>query len=100
MAIMSKAAGENPADAKAQFNMGIFSLNAGKSDEAIAAFQKALAADPAMVDAYYHLGTLYVGQNKIPEAIQNLEKYLSSNPTNSQNVATAQGLLAALKPKK
>src|SRR6266511_1616869 len=53
------------------------------------------AADPAMVDAYYHLGTLYVGQNKIPEAIQNLEKYLSSNPTNSQNVATAQGLLAA-----
>src|SRR6266511_3260519 len=93
--LMSKAAGENPADAKAQFNMGIFSLNAGKSEEAIAAFQKALAADPAMVDAYYHLGTLYVGQNKIPEAIQNLEKYLSSNPTNSQNVATAQGLLAA-----
>src|SRR5712691_5317281 len=100
MELMSKAAGENPADAKAQFNMGIFSLNAGKSEEAIAAFQKALAADPAMVDAYYHLGTLYVGQNKIPEAIQNLEKYLSSNPTNSQNVATAQGLLAALKPKK
>ena len=100
MELMSKAAGENPADAKAQFNMGIFSLNAGKSEEAIAAFQKALAADPAMVDAYYHLGTLYVGQNKIPEAIQNLEKFLSSNPTNSQNVATAQGLLAALKPKK
>src|SRR6266496_6321317 len=98
--LMSKAAGENPTDAKAQFNMGIFSLNAGKSEEAIAAFQKALAADPAMVDAYYHLGTLYVGQNKIPEAVQNLEKYLASNPTNPQNVATAQGLLAALKPKK
>jgi tetratricopeptide (TPR) repeat protein len=80
--------------------MGIFSLNAGKSDEAIAAFQKALAADPAMVDAYYHLGTLYVGQNKITEAVQSLEKYLASNPTNPQNVATAQGLLAALKPKK
>jgi Flp pilus assembly protein TadD len=98
--LMSKAAGENPTDARAQFNMGIFSLNAGKSDEAIAAFQKALTADPTMVDAYYHLGTLYVGQNKITEAVQSLEKYLASNPTNPQNVATAQGLLAALKPKK
>jgi len=100
MELMSKAAGDNPTDARAQFNMGIFSLNAGKSDEAIAAFQKALTADPTMVDAYYHLGTLYVGQNKITEAVQSLEKYLASNPTNPQNVATAQGLLAALKPKK
>ena len=41
-----------------------------------------------------------MGQNKIPEAIANLEKYLSMNPTNAQNTATAQGLLAALKPKK
>jgi hypothetical protein len=53
-----------------------------------------------MADAYYHLGTLYVGQNKIPDAVQSLEKYLSMNPGNAQNVATAQGLLAALKPKK
>lgn len=100
MALVSKAAGENPDDPKAQFNVGIFNLNAGKSEEAIAAFQKAIAADPNMADAYYHLGTLFVGQNKIPEAVENLEKFLSMNPNNPQNVATAQGLLAALKPKK
>ena len=100
MELMSKAAGDNPNDARAQFNMGIFQLNAGKSEEAIAAFNKALVADPTLADAYYHLGTLYVGQNKIPDAVQSLEKYLSMNPTNAQNVATAQGLLAALKPKK
>ena len=41
-----------------------------------------------------------VGQNKIPDAVQSLEKFLSMNPGNAQNVATAQGLLAALKPKK
>jgi Tfp pilus assembly protein PilF len=98
--LMSKAAGENPNDPKAQFNAGIFALNAGKSDEALAAFQKAIAADPAMAEAYYHLGTLYLNQNKIPDALANLEKYLSLNPNNPQNVATAQGLLAALKPKK
>jgi Flp pilus assembly protein TadD len=100
MELMSKAAGDNPTDARAQFNMGIFQLNAGKAEEAIAAFNKALVADPTMADAYYHLGTLYVGQNKIPDAVQSLEKYLSMNPTNTANVATAQGLLAALKPKK
>jgi tetratricopeptide (TPR) repeat protein len=97
---MSKAVEGNPNDAKALFNMGIFNLNAGKSEEAIGAFQKALAVDPSMVEATYHLGTLMVGQNKIPEAIQYLEKYLAGNPNNPQNVATAQGLLAALKPKK
>ncbi len=100
METMAKAAGENPNDARAQFNMGIFHLNAGKSEEAIAAFTKAVTADPSMADAYYHLGTLYVGQNRIADAVQSLEKYLSMNPGNAQNVATAQGLLAALKPKK
>jgi tetratricopeptide (TPR) repeat protein len=98
--LMAKAAGDNPQDAKTQFNLGIFYLNSGKSEEAIAAFKKAEAADPSLADAQYHLGTLMVGQNKIPEAIAYLEKYLAMNPSNKQNVATAQGLLAALKPKK
>jgi tetratricopeptide (TPR) repeat protein len=100
MALMAKAAEGNPADAKTQFNLGIFNLNAGKSDEAIAAFQKAVAADPNMADAYFHLGTLMVGQNKVTEAVGYLEKYLAMSPTNAQNKATAEGLIAALKPKK
>jgi Flp pilus assembly protein TadD len=100
MALMSKAAEGNPSDAKTQFNLGIFNLNAGKSEEAIAAFQKAIAADPNMADAYFHLGTLMVGQNKVTEAVGYLEKYLAMNPTNAQNKATAEGLIAALKPKK
>jgi len=98
--LMSKTATENPEDAKAQFNMGVVYLNAGKSEEAIASFQKVVAADPTMAEAYYHLGTLMVGQNKIGEAVSYLEKYLSMTPGNAQNVATAQGLLAALKPRK
>ena len=97
MAIMEKSAGANPADAKAQFNRGIFLLNSYKNEEAIAAFEAAIKADPAMTEAYYRLGALMVGQGKIPEAIQYLEKYLSMNPTDAQNVATAQGLLKAMK---
>ncbi|HYN05262.1 MAG TPA: tetratricopeptide repeat protein [Vicinamibacteria bacterium] len=97
MAIMEKSAGANPTDAKAQFNRGIFLLNSYKNEEAIAAFEAAIKADPAMTEAYYRLGALMVGQGKIPEAIANLEKYLSLNPTDAQNVATAQGLLKAMK---
>ena len=97
MAVMEKSAGANPTDAKAQFNRGIFLLNSYKNEEAIAAFEAAIKADPGMTEAYYRLGALMVGQGKIPEAIQNLEKYLSLNPTDAQNVATAQGLLKAMK---
>lgn len=97
MAIMEKSAGANPADAKAQFNRGIFLLNAYKNEEAITAFEAAIKADPNMAEAYYRLGALMVGQGKIPEAVANLEKYLSLNPTDAQNVATAQGLLKAMK---
>ncbi len=97
MAVLEKSAGANPADAKAQFNRGIFLLNANKNDEAQGAFEAAIKADPAMAEPYYRLGALLVGQGKIPEAIQNLEKYLSLNPADAQNVATAQGLLKALK---
>jgi tetratricopeptide (TPR) repeat protein len=98
--LLTKAATDNPKDGKVQFNLGVFYLNSVKAEEASAAFQKAAEADPANAEIYYYLGTLAVGQNKIPEAIANLEKYLSMNPTNAQNTATAQGLLAALKPKK
>jgi tetratricopeptide (TPR) repeat protein len=97
MALIEKTAGANPQDARAQFNRGIYLLNAGKSAEAIEAFEAAIKADPAMAEAYYHLGTQLVGQGKIPEAVQSLEKYLSMNPTDAQHVGTAQGLLKALK---
>lgn len=98
--VMAQAAAAAGDDAKVQFNLGVFFLNAGKSAEAAAAFQKAAELDPANPEPHFHLGTIAVGQNKIPEAIASLEKYLAMNPQNPQSVATAQGLLGYLKPKK
>jgi tetratricopeptide (TPR) repeat protein len=94
---LAAAAGNDP---KVQFNLGVTFLNSGKAEEALAAFQKAAAADPSNPEPLFYMGTVLVGQNKVPDAVTNLEKYLSMNPTNAQNVATAQGLLQALKPKK
>jgi tetratricopeptide (TPR) repeat protein len=98
--ILAKAAAENKGDPKVQYGVAVDLLNSGKADEAVAAFNKLLEIDPNYADAYFHLGTLAVGQNKVEEAVTHLEKYLSMNPTNAQYVATAQGLLQALKPKK
>ena len=96
--LVNQAAGENPEDAAAQFNRAVLLVNSGDLEEAISAFEAALAADPSMAEAHYHLGTLLVGQNEVPEAIGHLETYLSMDPQNEQNIATANGLIAALKP--
>jgi Flp pilus assembly protein TadD len=82
------------------FNMGVMQFNSGKLDEAAAAFKKLQTLDPSNAETYYFLGTIALNQGKTEEAVANLEKYLSLNPTNAQFKQTAEGLVAALKPKK
>jgi tetratricopeptide (TPR) repeat protein len=96
-ALTERIIGQEPVDATDQINRGVFLLNSGRTEDAQKAFEDALATDPSAAVAHYHLGTLLVGQGKADEAIQHLEAYLASNPGNSQYVATAQGLLEALK---
>ena len=98
--LLTKAVAANPKDGRLQYAMGIYHVNGGRTDEAQAAFQKAAELDPGNPEVEFHLGTLAVGQNKVNEAVTHLEKYLSMKPQNTQNVGTAQALLAALKPKK
>jgi tetratricopeptide (TPR) repeat protein len=99
LALMNKAS-EGPGNGKVLFSLAITHFNAGRYAEATEALLKAEAADPQNAEIQYYLGTCYLNQNKIPDSLARLEKYLSMNPQNAQNVATAQGLLQALKPKK
>lgn len=95
-----KAAVDHPDDAKVQFHLGWVLFNVSKQEEAAPALRKALALDATLAEAHYYLGSIAVSQGKTEECIAELEKYLSMSPSNTQNVATAQGLIAALKPKK
>lgn len=99
-ALMAKAQGAGSGDASIQYSTGVLHMNGGRQDEAAAAFKRAIAIDANHAESYFHLGTIALNQNNMPEAIAHLEKYLSLNPTNAQNVATAQGLIKALKPAK
>jgi tetratricopeptide (TPR) repeat protein len=95
--LMGKVVVESPEDAVAQFNRGGLLLNAGDTAGAIQAFEAALAADPELAEAHYYLGTVLVGEGRTAEALEHLEQYLAMNPDREDHVATAQGLLEALK---
>jgi tetratricopeptide (TPR) repeat protein len=94
--LVNRAAGENPEDANAQFNRGVFLMNSGDSVAAVSAFEAALASDSTMADAHYYLGTVLVGLDRASEAVQHLKTYLSMDPDNEEWVATATGLIEAL----
>lgn len=100
MEVMTKASAANPDDAGVQLSQGIFYFNTQKYDEAAAAFKKVEALDATNVEVHYYLGIVAVNQGKTDEAVTALEKYLSLSPKNTQNVANAQQLVAALKTKK
>lgn len=91
-------AGES-GDPSVLFSQAAMLLNAGKLDEAAAAFKKVEAADPSNAEVHYHLATIALNQGKTDECVARLEKYVAANPKNATNLATAQGLLAALKKK-
>lgn len=93
------SAGASGGDPRQLFNLALALLNAGKNEEAAAAFLKVEAADPTNAEAQYYLGTSALGQGRTEECITRLEKYLSLGPKNDQNKATAEGLIAALKKK-
>ncbi len=59
----NKAAQLDPTHAgQYMFNTGAVLTNAGKVDDAIAAFDKVIAADPTKADAYYWKGVNLIGK--------------------------------------
>jgi Flp pilus assembly protein TadD len=96
-ALIIQTAESGAGDGRVFFNLGVVRFNDGDSAAAQEAFNKAAELDPSNAEVQYYLGTLAVGQGQVDEAIAHLEKYLEMNPSNEQNVATAKGLLQAIK---
>jgi tetratricopeptide (TPR) repeat protein len=97
------AAADPSSAASAYFNEGAVLTNAGRPDDANAAFDKCLAADPNRVEAYYQKGVNLLGKatlqgNKTvpaPGTVEALQKYLELAP-NGPNAQSAKDLLASL----
>ena len=100
MEVMKQASAANENDPNIQFNLGVFYLNAQQLDDAEAVFKRVQGLAPSNNETDYYLATIAINKGQTADCIAYLEKYLASSPTNAKNVATAQGLLSALKPKK
>ncbi|PYX51094.1 MAG: hypothetical protein DMG79_04255 [Acidobacteria bacterium] len=91
------------AAAQAYFNEGAVLTNAGRPDEANAAFDKCIAADPNRADAYYQKGINLLGKATLqgdktipaPGTAEAFQKYLELAPT-GQYAQSAKDLLASL----
>jgi len=61
-------------------------FDAGKSAEAVAAYQEILQTDPDNLDALYNLGLAYAGASKFQESADTLQKFLDKAPASDQRV--------------
>jgi Flp pilus assembly protein TadD len=94
------SAGDSAQDPATLFNLGVVHLNAARHADALAAFEKVVAVDPTNAEAYFHMGSVLMNLGRTSDAVAAYEKYIALNPKNPTNVALAQSLVGALKPKK
>jgi tetratricopeptide (TPR) repeat protein len=89
---------DNPADKKSYAIKGAETLReAGKNDEAAAAFKSILDSDPENIDALYNLGLVYSGTEKTwQDAANALQKFVDKAPENDPRVGDAKSVIGYL----
>jgi tetratricopeptide (TPR) repeat protein len=78
---MRRAVELKPDFMEARLNLGAALLDAGKADEAQAAFEAALEIDPGSAPAHLRLGSIYLERGRPREAASHLEQALRLDPT-------------------
>jgi tetratricopeptide (TPR) repeat protein len=101
----AKAAQAGPADgAKCYFNLGAIANNAGRMDDAAAAFKKCTDLDPKNADAFFLEGQSLMGKATMgadgkvvpaPGTLEALQAYLQLQP-NGPHAPEAQGMIQSI----
>jgi tetratricopeptide (TPR) repeat protein len=87
--LLRKAADANPRSAMAPMMLGTYLHEAGRADDAEAAFRRALAAQPDNPSILNTLAYLNADRNvKLPEALELIDRALKSLPDNSAMLDT------------
>jgi len=80
LAAQRQLAGERPADAGVQNDLGNLLLLARRTDEAEAAYRRALELDPKRTSALFNLALLEQDKGRLKEARQHLEQVIAIEP--------------------
>jgi tetratricopeptide (TPR) repeat protein len=73
-------------------------FDAGKTPEAIAAFQEVLSTEPDNLDALYYVGLAYAGEEKtFQESANMLQRFVEKAPATDSRVAEAQASIQYLR---
>jgi tetratricopeptide (TPR) repeat protein len=94
--LLEKYLKQNPADARALFDLGYVEDAAGHDDAAAADYRKAIAADPKQFEARLALGLLLAHQSKWDEAREQIQQATLLEPINPAAKAQAFRTLAEL----
>ncbi|MGH9642429.1 MAG: FG-GAP-like repeat-containing protein, partial [Terriglobales bacterium] len=78
--VLEKAVKDDPADAHAWFNLGLYYRNAGRAEDALSAFRRATEIDANDADSWYFLGATYAQLKKFQEALAAFERALKIDP--------------------
>ena len=67
---------EQPDNVEAHWHLGLFSIQSGQYDKALARFQKVLELDSVnFPDAWFYIGNMYLRADSTQRAIASLKKY-------------------------
>jgi Tfp pilus assembly protein PilF len=67
---------EDPANAEAHWQLGLFSVQSGQYDKALERFKKVVELDAdGYPDVWFYLGRTYATLDSIPQAVASFEKY-------------------------
>jgi tetratricopeptide (TPR) repeat protein len=74
----------NPKSVPAQFTLGRAQMAAGRSSQAITAFEEVLRLNPRMSDAKFLLSQLYLAAGAVDKSLQLAQESLAGDPNNPQ----------------
>jgi tetratricopeptide (TPR) repeat protein len=75
-------------------SVGVFYMEAGRIDEALALLQEAVGMEPKLEDAHYNLGNLYLKIGDGPEALVHYQRALDLDPDDIQALNNMAWILA------
>lgn len=79
------------------YNLGVLYKDSGRSADAEQAFLELEEIDPDNAEIQFHLGTTLLALGRMDDALARLERYVESAPADAPNVASARGMIDALK---